>query len=261
MKKLIYLFVFVVTGLLSSCHDITVGYLIVDETAGYPSDTMIVITKAENELQKFKNVEASFYLESQEIQDRMEELQGEIDDIQNSDEYQFDDLWLEMDEDDFWDDPYAYEKLMAKLDEKYGVTPLQAELDELSSKLNNLATEMGIESLAILKEDIETWQNKVNYKLPYVSSEIDGVLGTEILYFRVVNVKSDNSENAAKFMDYVEVKGHGQVSVKYNPEVPAGTYLLTLEVENEGRSKIIEDVFTVILKDVPEEAPIPMPGE
>lgn len=46
MKKLIYLLALIVTGLLSSCHDITVGYLIVDETAGYPNDTMIVITKA-----------------------------------------------------------------------------------------------------------------------------------------------------------------------------------------------------------------------
>lgn len=261
MKKLIYLLALIVTGLLSSCHDITVGYLIVDETAGYPNDTMIVITKAENEFQRLKNVEASFYLESQEIQDKMEKLQFEIYDIQDGTDY-WDKIDEAIDDPNFdWDDPFAYDKLIAKMDEEYGITPLQAALDELSSKLNNLATEMGIESLAILKEDIETWQNKINYKLPYISSEIDGVLGTEILYFRVVNVKSDNSENAAKFMDYVEVKGHGQVSVKYNPEVPAGTYLLTLEVENEGRSKIIEDVFTVILKDVPEEAPIPMPGE
>lgn len=261
MKKLIYLLAFVAAGLCYACHDITVGYLIVGETAGYPNDTMIVITKAENELQRVKNIEASFYLESQEIQDRIEELDNQIDNIKNSDEYWDDELWFEADEDDFWDDPDAWEKLTAKVDEKYGITPLQTELDELSLKLNNLATEMGIESLEILKKDIETWKNKVDYKLPYLSSEIDGVKGTAILYFRVVDVKSDNSENAAKFMDYVEVKGHGQISVKYNPEVPVGTYLLTLEVENEGRSKIIEDVFTVILKDVPEEAPIPMPDE
>ncbi|WP_292265825.1 hypothetical protein [Butyricimonas sp.] len=261
MKKLIYLLVFVVTGLLSSCHDITVGYLIVDETAGYPLDTMIVITKAENELQRLKNIDASFYLESQEIQDKMEELQDQIYDIQNNSDY-WDKLDEAMDDPDFdWFDPDAYDKLVARLDDEYGITPLQTELDELDLNLKNLATEMGFGSLDILRNDIETWQNKVDYKLPYLSSSIDGVLGTDILYFRVINVKSDNSENADKFMDYVKVKGKGQINVKYNPEVPAGTYLLTLEVENEGRSKIIEDVFTVILKDVPEEAPIPIPGE
>ena len=257
MKKLIYLLTFVAVGLFSACHDITVGYLVIDETASYPTDTMIVVTKAENELQKIKNVETSLYLESQEIQDEMEELDNQIYEIQMSDEYYFDELWDEMDDPDFWD----IDGLTAKVDEKYGVTDLQSELDELSSQLNNLAATMGIESLEILKKDIEEWQNKVKYKFPYVSSEIDGVLGTDILYFRVINVKSENAGNSAKFMDNVEVKGHGQISVNYNPDVPVGTYLLTLEVKNEGRTKIIEDVFTVIIKDIPEETPIPRPGE
>lgn len=259
MKKWIYLLIIVTSiGLFSACQDITVGYLMVDETAGYPKDTMIVITKAENELQRLKNIEASFYLQSQEIQDNMEDLQNQIYDIQDFTDY-WDAIEEAMDDPDFnWDE---YDKFMAEMNEKYGITPLQNELDRLRADLNNLATEMGIESLDILKNDIEEWQNKVDFELPYLSSNIDGVLGTDIMYYRVVEVKSENQKNAAKFMDYVEVKGKGCVSVKYNPDVPAGAYLLTLEVKNEGRTRLIEDVFTVVLKDVPAEEPIPMPGE
>lgn len=45
--------------------------------------------------------------------------------------------------------------------------------------------------------------------------------------------------------------------VDYNPDVPVGTYTVTLQVENEGRTRILKDVFTFVLKDVPTEDPLP----
>ena len=44
-------------------------------------------------------------------------------------------------------------------------------------------------------------------------------------------------------------------------EFAGGTYTITLKIENEGRSRILEDVFTIVAKEVPAEEPIPMPEE
>ena len=56
MKNLIYIIALGITWLFSACQDVTVGYLIMDESAGYAKDTMYIVTKAENELQRLKNI-------------------------------------------------------------------------------------------------------------------------------------------------------------------------------------------------------------
>ena len=52
MRNLIYWIVLGFAWSFSACQDVTVGYLVVDETAGYAKDTMYIVTNTENELQR-----------------------------------------------------------------------------------------------------------------------------------------------------------------------------------------------------------------
>ena len=57
----------------SACQDVTVGYLVVNETAGYAKDTMYIVTNTENELQRLDNILATFYSNNISLKKELEE--------------------------------------------------------------------------------------------------------------------------------------------------------------------------------------------
>lgn len=259
MRNIIYFIALGITCLLSACQDVTVGYL-ETEKANYTIDTLHIIANAKQELQRLKGVEEEFYSHTQELQDEIQGLQAEIDDLneQLMDEYDQQEglLWDEIDEAEAAEDWDRYDELMERimnlgdeLDAKYD--PLKEEvqknIDEKNEELKSLAEDMGIGSLAILQKQIADYQLKIDYKLPWVSAPIEGVLGTQPLLFTVINVKSDNIEAAEKFMDYIGVFGDGSIYVELEVNVPPGNYTVSLEIKNEGRSRILEDAFTFVV--------------
>ena len=54
---------------------------------------------------------------------------------------------------------------------------------------------------------------------------------------------------------YLKVRGDGTILLPLTHKVPAGTYLISLRVENEGHTKIISDCYTfeVVQKLIVEE--------
>ena len=68
----------------------------------------------------------------------------------------------------------------------------------------------------------------------------------------MIGVKGPSPEAAEKFMSNVRILGAGMINVDYNIDVPIGAYTLTLEVSNEGRTRILEDVFTFVIDPVGE---------
>ena len=258
MKNLIYIIALGITWLFSACQDVTVGYLIMDESAGYAKDTMYIVTKAENELQRLKNIKI---VVGQEVENEQDELRAQIDDIYNSDEFwdASDEAYAEAEANNpnFWDDTKYAEQVEKELADRFGITPLQEALDNAEALLNKNAIEMGYTSWAILEKQVEEYQNRVDFQLVWATSNIEGIQGTEPLVYTVISVKSEKPENATKFMKCVQAVGKGIMYVDYNPDVPVGTYTVTLQVENEGRTRILKDVFTFVLKDVPTEDPLP----
>lgn len=269
MRNLIYWIVLGFAWSFSACQDVTVGYLVVDETAGYAKDTMYIVTNTENELQRLENILATFYSNNISLKKELEEKEATLQETKEQKYEELDErltpIWDAMEEEDadfdaLMDQQMAIEE---EIDEKYD--PILAEIEtniaELKEQQENLAKDMGIESPEILKTQIEEYQMKVDYKLAWVSSKIEGVQGTEPVLYSVVRVKTEKEEDIAKFMENVEVLGAGMVCVKYDSEIAGGTYTITLKIENERRSRILEDVFTIIAKEVPAEEPIPMPEE
>ena len=73
MRNLIYWIVLGFAWSFSACQDVTVGYLVVNETAGYAKDTMYIVTNTENELQRLDNILATFYSNNISLKKELEE--------------------------------------------------------------------------------------------------------------------------------------------------------------------------------------------
>lgn len=259
MKNLIYLFIVSTTWLFAACQDVTVGYLMVDEAAGYPQDTLHIMN-AQKKLQALQGVEADFYAHTKELQDEIAEIQKEIDKLNEAwdDEYTetiqpildaAEQAFLKGDiaksDELYWEAQNKTDELNLKYDDlKY---PYEEEVYEKTEELEGLAEKMGIGSLEILKKQISEIQDKVKFELPWVTPKIQGILGTEPMQYSILRVKNENAGNAEKFMSYAGVMGGGMLYVDSNFDLPDGNYTLTLEVRNEGRSRVLEDIFTFVV--------------
>ena len=98
-----------------------------------------------------------------------------------------------------------------------------------------------------LKKQIAEYQQKIDYKLPWTSAKIEGVQGTQPLLFTVIGIKSTNTSEAEKFMNHVGVLGDGTIYVELDVNVIPGNYTVSLQIENEGRTKILNDMFTFVV--------------
>ena len=94
----------------------------------------------------------------------------------------------------------------------------------------------------------EVDDKREQFKIPWVSTSIQGVQGTYPLTMSVSEVKSETSIALDQFLQNVSVRGNGIIEVKYDHSIPSGRYLISLEVKNEGHTKQIPDVFTIIVE-------------
>jgi hypothetical protein len=51
------------------------------------------------------------------------------------------------------------------------------------------------------------------------------------------------------FLKEVTVRGNGAFDIPVYNNIPAGTYQISLQVENEDYSDILEDIFTIVVKE------------
>ena len=233
IRNTIYLIATSITWLLLACQDITIGYLESD-AAKYTIDTLHIVANAKSELQRLKVIEIDFYSATSTLQDKIAGLEEELDELQDkldgSDEYwdAYDELGGTDIEEQFWNDEISFEEytrlidqINKELDDKFGITALKESLNEAKTTLENLATEMGIGSLEILKK--------------------------QPLLFTVIGIKSTNTSEAEKFMNHVGVLGDGTIYVELDVNVIPGNYTVSLQIENEGRTKILNDMFTFVV--------------
>ena len=80
--------------------------------------------------------------------------------------------------------------------------------------------------------------------------QIEQVLGTEPLHYSLYRVKSSNGQEAADdFAKYMTVIGGGRMYVDAKVDSPVGYYTVSLKIENEGHTAILEDIFTFEVRD------------
>ncbi len=81
----------------------------------------------------------------------------------------------------------------------------------------------------------------------WVSSEMQGLLGTQPIEMAIEHVDSDDG-NVEKFLEETVVRGDGTFDIPLYTKIPQGTYIISLRISNEDHCHVVDSVFTVIVK-------------
>ena len=96
----------------------------------------------------------------------------------------------------------------------------------------------------IIRED----NNRKRTQAPWVTNQIQGVIGTAPIQYSLYDVKASDGGDAKIFKTELKIRGGGIMEVPFVPESPNGRYTVSLKVEEEEYSAIIEDAFTFVIR-------------
>lgn len=239
--------------LCGGCEGPAVGYLITESVA-YPIDSMVILSRTGLEQQMvdleakkadFDNSEEgkAYYARLAELQ---EELAGVLADIQLTKD-QIYNIDIQLENPSLSDEAREALKTQRETLRKYMIHTQEGQRDLVKEKIEVLNSGLGGE-MANITEQIEAIQRRIEKHTPWTTSAVDGVLGTDPIYYRIHEVKSTDGDVAA-FMKYLSVMGGGRLVVTWEDEqVPSGRYVVSIEISNEGYTKIVEDAFTFIVE-------------
>lgn len=97
--------------------------------------------------------------------------------------------------------------------------------------------------------------------MPWLSTKIQGVLGTQPMYMEIKDVVSESGDEAgaAAMRELLTVRGDGMLILPIDvSSIPVGRYKVSLNIYNEGYSQNVENVFTIIVIEEKKE-PIEIP--
>lgn len=86
--------------------------------------------------------------------------------------------------------------------------------------------------------------DRIKWGFPWLSTPIEGVQGTRQIFVTITEIKTTEG-NADKMGEYLKVYGDGTFEVPVEHDIPPGDYVISLNFRNEGRSKNVNDCFTV----------------
>lgn len=256
MRKVTYILILGYLLLFAACHDITVGYLFTDEAA-YPVNKMEIynitnkIAELQGLLDQFNEEAASLKADYDRLNAILTEKTNELETYSKTVITPIEDslkmVSISEDKKKELENHLAEVELVAEAIKAEKDVAEQAVWDA-QKKIDDKADSMGIDSPVLVAKQIAELENRVFYKAPWTTSVIQGVLGTEPLMYDVVDIKNENAENAEKFRKYITAIGGGRLNVNQNVDVPAGEYIISIRVSNEGREKVLADAFTFIVK-------------
>lgn len=261
MKQILYFLLAAGALLLTACQDITVGYLMTEHGA-YTIDSLVIvkiddrIAEIEGQLRTIDETGAELNRQLAELEEKADKAYADGMAIQRTPEY------VEADEKYFdafisgnTTEAAKWKAILDKLDEQVDVfveqyREFQRQIEEIELKLEDIAGVLGFPSPLILKNELSDWQDRLTYKIPWVVPAIDGVDGTEPMIWSLVSVGSEDTAEAEKFTDCLRVLGGGGMNVEYDVahKVAPGRYTVSLRVENEGRSAVLPQIFTFIIR-------------
>ena len=86
---------------------------------------------------------------------------------------------------------------------------------------------------------------RIKYEAPWVSTKIQGVIGTAPIKYRIIDVKSPDTKDAELMKEISSIDGAGVIYVPFHHNLSAGRYIFSIEVYNIGYSQMHTDIFTV----------------
>lgn len=257
MRRLLYLLVVAGGFLFSSCHDLEVGYLVTG-TAEYPDDTLRLYN-IEDRLQELKDIQTELHERTAPLQEKKdkweEEEQNRTYDLWDFDDYELAPVIEALENPNLSGaEREELEVRLAELEvEREILRQLVKEAEnnvwEATQAINKVIVDLGFNTERELINQIERHQNTLDYKIPWVTSPIDGVLGTEPLMYSIAEVSNEDAAKAELFRKSLTIMGGGRMYVEQNLEAPAGVYKVSILIENEGQSALLKDVFTFIVEE------------
>lgn len=262
MKRIIYLLILGLAFLLPGCEDVEVGYLEAGN-AGYSIDTLLIYD-VETRLEEYKGYEAELRAAGgDEILDRFVEIAAELQAIDNllygpgglgggiDDQMRSIEDAIEkggLDSDELAKLEMELERLQKRRDEiKKQFDGLYGEKYDLNKQLRSIAQDLGFDSADDIINTVLMLENKMKFRSPWVTSPIEGILGTEPMRYSIAGVKNENPENAELFRQSLSIIGGGLMQVALDVKAPVGRYKVSILVENEGQKALLEDAFTFIV--------------
>lgn len=252
MKKIWYILLVGCSLGFFACNDVEVGYLDI-KNAAYAIDSLHIYD-VKSTLDKYsadyEKGMSSLLAEIEELEKQEIAMEDELDALMD----QIYDLEDQMYDPGISDEEYdELERQMAELNASYN--DLYAEYrafgkqiaDIEENTVDKVAQELGFESEAMMKSEIVKLENRIKYQSPWVTQPIESVLGTEPLSYAIANVKNDNPGNAELFRQSLTIMGGGRMNVAFDCKAPAGRYVVSIEIENEGQRAVLEKVYTFIV--------------
>lgn len=260
MKKLLYGLFF--TLIVGGCTETQIGYLEI-EHAKYSINNIEILTF--NSLKKFilekQKLHDDFIENNRELMDLLSEKQSELDKCDEirrslSDQYyvalfayyDYLELIYPIEEDEksieLLKESNRLEKIMNDYIEST-MTPLEDEIEKINNDILINAEELGT-TPELMQREINKKQNILDKNIPWTSTTIEGILGTNPIRYEIVEIKSDEGD-VHDLRKYLEVGGGGRIILSSKVNSPKGKYVVSLSVSNEGQRFILNDIYTIIL--------------
>ena len=242
VMKTIYLFLILASLCIAGCKEVTVGYLKADH-AKYSIDTLYIgegrildqieamekkyppelkeMALAYRELKVLKEEMDALYTESDALEEELEFLDEE------SDAERIDEILVRLDEIDEWFNHYG-------------------ELDGIYSNGMFVFWDEGYDDVDPICDEYLGLMNKIEEAIPWSTSTIEGVLGTQPIRYSIADVTSTDG-NADLFKEELVMYGGGRMQLPFACKAPKGTYRVSIIIENEGYSHRLDNAFTYII--------------
>ena len=238
-KYTLYLPLFFALFALAGCEKEHTGYLFT-ENARYPIDSLKIIRYEDYNQEVIR------------LEEQLNSYSGEILDSLNA--YRT----IEAEEEKIIEELDRLEGIMNNCEKAYEAwvtyelevyQPVYQIRDRIERKIKALCQEAGLETPFTIARELEKLQKQQALDIPWTTSCIEQLLGTEPITYTLVSIRSDRGEAAAAdFGRYLSVIGGGRMYVDAKVNSPAGKYMVSLRVSNEGYSVVLPDIFTFILQ-------------
>lgn len=240
MMKTKYILLTIAILGIAGCHDITVGYLRTTY-AKYGIDSLHVGLGSVNVLIEEMDVKYPPLKEWKEAEEEAAKYESVIDDYYN----EYDELDYELGELDEVEDAERIDEINERMEvleniiaiyERPWDFPWDMEADGYCSY--NEAT--------VLYDQYLSYFATLELGVPWSTATIEGVLGTEPIQYSIANVTSEDGD-AEIFKDELVIYGGGRMQLPFDCKAPKGKYRVSILVENEGYSNVLENAFTFIV--------------
>ena len=89
---------------------------------------------------------------------------------------------------------------------------------------------------------------RIRNNAPWVTQPIQGIEGTAPLIYTIEDVTATEGGDAVMFKQELSIIGNGSFYYPLEHKAPAGKYVVSIRVTNEGYSHVLKDIYTFIVK-------------